>query len=584
MLVGFGLALLPELPAGPTGLLWWVSLFCLGCAALLLWATEAEGRVGMPFDDDQNVTRGGRVAVGWLIVAGVLGLATVLRFGWHLLGFTAIFGAVGFVLYLLANQKDTAADRRSTTQVLALARVLFVAGWVSVGLIIISYAASGRRGNPTSIPALVASPGWLVGLPLAAVVLLICFLRFDQTSWSPHPYYKSRLAGTFSIRRIVERNVGGDRGDVQVLPYDEYSYLDAWAAPVPPVNRPQLLVCATANAEDRSIPPAGTRAVPFVFAHDFVGSPELGWWRTADFQRCLGSKLASDGTLQAAMAISGAAVASGLGVKGRIPSVGTALALLNARLGVWLPNPNARHADTDWPDAGRKGSRNRRRRPSWLWREVAGFLPGTKRFIYVSDGGHLDNLGLLELLRRRTRVILIADASADQVLTTRALDGVCELAAEHFGTAIKRETSNPLRTPATEGLPERGAALRGVSEGCVEVMTIDYPALSATEPALQGLLVVAKARFSRSLLTSPLGTELDRARVYEKIAQSPQPRWWPWSMRTLPTTLTANQWLTNDQFTGYVALGRAVGDQAVERLTSMSGKERAQLSEQEAVP
>jgi hypothetical protein len=196
------------------------------------------------------------------------------------------------------------------------------------------------------------------------------------------------------------------------MPYDEYTYLDEWAAPLGDDQRPQLLVCATANAEDRALPPKNTRAIPFVFAHDLVGSPELGWWRTADFRRCLGRQLAGDGTLQAATAISGAAVASGLGVKGRIPSVGTALACSTRGWASGCRTRTRRPRPRTGRRAGAKAIATGVRRPGWLWREVARLPAEHQRFIYVSDGGHLDNLGLLELLRRRSQVILIVDASA----------------------------------------------------------------------------------------------------------------------------------------------------------------------------
>ncbi|MEN3266559.1 MAG: hypothetical protein V7646_3453, partial [Pseudonocardia sp.] len=35
------------------------------------------------------------------------------------------------------------------------------------------------------------------------------------------------------------------------------------------------------------------------------------------------------------------------------------------------------------------------------------------------------------------------------------------------------------------------------------------------------------------------------------IAASRAPRWWPWILRSLPTTLTANQSLTDQQFMSY---------------------------------
>ena len=35
------------------------------------------------------------------------------------------------------------------------------------------------------------------------------------------------------------------------------------------------------------------------------------------------------------------------------------------------------------------------------------------RYVYLSDGGHFDNSGVYELIRRRCRYIVVCDAGAD---------------------------------------------------------------------------------------------------------------------------------------------------------------------------
>jgi hypothetical protein len=307
-----------------------------------------------------------------------------------------------------------------------------------------------------------------------------------------------------------------------------------------------LLVCATANTVDVSLPPIGVRAVPFVFSAESVGSPELGWWTTADFRRCLGRRLAADGTLQAATAISGAAVASALGHQGRIPSTGTALALLNARLGVWLPNPRS---DSSWPSSGPAAGWLRIRRPTWLLREILGFMPSGRRFIYVSDGGHLDNLGLLELLRRRCRLIVLVDASGDKVRTTGALNGALSLAAAHLDVTATREDLSPLaksegRWPDLEHVD--------VVADCVEKFTVTYP-----DQAEPGTVVLVKAAFAKSLIDDP-----DAAHAADLVNRGRWPRLWWWSTRNVPKVSTVNQWLTDDQYDALVSLGRAAGRRA----------------------
>src|SRR6185436_15471245 len=76
------------------------------------------------------------------------------------------------------------------------------------------------------------------------------------------------------------------------------------------------------------------------------------------------------------------------------------------RLGWWLPNPAAAGAGV-WqakePKAG----------PLMLVKEGLGMTTDREPFVNLSDGGHFDNLGLYEMVRRRCKMILLVDASAD---------------------------------------------------------------------------------------------------------------------------------------------------------------------------
>src|SRR5437870_12044505 len=102
------------------------------------------------------------------------------------------------------------------------------------------------------------------------------------------------------------------RGVAGHLPYRMGTTLSEWAAKVP--HSPELLVCAAAydSAERRLGEP---RAWQFVFSATHVGGHDVGWTRTVDFEAVLGRANQADGTLQAAMAISGAAVSPAIGTK-----------------------------------------------------------------------------------------------------------------------------------------------------------------------------------------------------------------------------------------------------------------------------
>lgn len=530
--VGAALALVPSLTPADRGTAT-VDLVVLACAvsglvvAAVLWQlTSAETAL------DERIKKAAsplRRPAAALVLAGCLLVVVGVPFGsWWLL-FPLGLAALGFVVRL-------AAVRLENAPLQTVSAALFDSGWVTAALVVVGAFADGAPGNPTTFGAWLADPGWQAALVGSAIALVLAFWGLEQTWWSPHPMYKARIASTFALQR------GPGPAEATPLDPETWTYLDVWGRPS---TGPQLLVCATANVEDVSIKPKGTRAVPFVFAHDYVGSPELGWWTTPDFRRCLGRRLAGDGTLQAATAISGAAVASGLGVAGRIPTAGTAMALANLRLGVWLPNPRAE--GVAWPTAGRRADRVRMRRPVWLWREVSGFLPSTRRFVYVSDGGHLDNLGLMELLRRRCAVILLVDAGNDRHGTTSALDGVLRIAGEHLGVTCERD---PSASPVN-----RAGATPNAAVDCVEVFAVNHPDGTRTT------VVHAKARFADSFRDDPAASAL-----VAEVGRAGR-AWWPWSLGSLPRTGTANQWLTDAQFEGYVRLGRAVGA----RITEIDG-------------
>ncbi|HEY5858613.1 MAG TPA: hypothetical protein VIW24_32475 [Aldersonia sp.] len=249
-----------------------------------------------------------------------------------------------------------------------------------------------------------------------------------------------------------------------------------------------------------------------------------------------------------------------MGPRTRVPALGRLAVLLNLRLGVWLPNPRAQ---ASWPDESRpKGRWIRRRRGIWLIREVLGVFPSARRFVYVSDGGHLDNLGLLELLRRRCRSILVIDASGDPIRTTATFDGVLELATSHLGIEVVDD--DELKALRDQGdfadLPRNR-----VTEKCVAVIKFRYPeSLGATER--DGTIVLAKATFAQEL-----GNDCDAQCAASRARTDWRPRQWPGSARTVPRTSTFNQLLSDNVFEAYVELGRAVGKCAVARMDPTGG-------------
>lgn len=73
-----------------------------------------------------------------------------------------------------------------------------------------------------------------------------------------------------------------------------------------------------------------------------------------------------------------------------------------------------------------------------------------RRFVYISDGGHWGNLGLVELLRRGCTEILCLDASGDQVDTFHTIGSAIALARDELRIEIDLDLT-PLRPTTRRG-------------------------------------------------------------------------------------------------------------------------------------
>lgn len=139
----------------------------------------------------------------------------------------------------------------------------------------------------------------------------------------------------------------------------------------------------------------------YVPTRDYAGDET----RDGDHERDGGTGL----SLGTAMTISGAAVSPNMGYHSS-PATAFLMTLFNVRLGAWLPNPAV---------ASRR-ELIRARPPNAvisLAREVFGLTNDRGRDVYLSDGGHFENLGLYEMVRRRCHYILVVDAGMDGGLT-----------------------------------------------------------------------------------------------------------------------------------------------------------------------
>jgi hypothetical protein len=184
----------------------------------------------------------------------------------------------------------------------------------------------------------------------------------------------------------------------------------------------------------------------FAFSPLYSGSSATGWARSD----LVGGRWMS---LATAMATSGAAANPDAAVAGagftRNRLVAFLMWVFNVRLGYWLRNPR------DIPDNGRE-------RVTWppnfwipgLWQGLLGRgLDENASHVQLSDGGHFDNTGLYELIRRRVSVIVLSQASADPNYQMDDLANAIERVRADFGVHIRFDIPGYGPTPIRPVLP-----------------------------------------------------------------------------------------------------------------------------------
>jgi hypothetical protein len=397
--------------------------------------------------------------------------------------------------------------------------------------------------------------GWVVGsadrwpqwLPIVVWVAFgVALLFLDQTWLSLHPFYRRRLASAFAVRRATNA-----AGQVVAAPYSfdqEPTALSKYAARPATKDFPQVIFAAAANLSGCDRTPPGRRAVSFTFSHDWIGGPDVGWIPTTAAEEAAKGQLGRDLTVQAAMAISGAAFASAMGRQAR--AYQTFFALSNARLGAWLPNPAFLHLQAQAGQDWRVPQLPRLRRLQYLLREITGSFPVDDRLLFCSDGGHYENLGLVELLRHRCRLVYCIDASGDSPPFATTLAEAITLAREELGVEIDLTDPRALvpgSATALDPADPLSALNARLCKAGVIVGRITYPAdvsYPNGKKCRYGALVLAKAS-----LPSELPYELLSYAVSNPV---------------FPRDSTSDQWFDHGQFDAYRALGSYIGQSAAE--------------------
>jgi hypothetical protein len=204
-------------------------------------------------------------------------------------------------------------------------------------------------------------------------------------------------------------------------------------ASVGPVE--EWVVCTAVNIRGSGEAAPGRAAGSFTFSSEWVGGPEVGWMETKEYLKAI--NFSRDVSVPSTVTISGAAFSPAMGKMSK-PWQGRLFALLNLRLGVWVPNPMAVRQ-------GRKYHWLRGPNAAWYLRELVGWFDRTAPFVYLTDGGHWENLGLVELFRRGCTDIWMVSAAGDGTSSFETLGQALALAREEVGIEILELDLEPLR-------------------------------------------------------------------------------------------------------------------------------------------
>ncbi|HEX2826292.1 MAG TPA: patatin-like phospholipase family protein [Burkholderiales bacterium] len=475
----------------------------LAVVAAIIALGYAAARAGPGWEERERRGRRAAVAAAGCLVLALLLLQPVLIVELDGLGWGSALTGGGLASVLAAAARLRLPRLRGPVRLALLLALVLVLLWlVYLALAAFLYHLSAEQGivTLTGNVATVFVGLWLVGRFL-----------LPANCGSLHAFYRDRLSKAYFVVPPGTR----DASRLQHRQDCQLSTLRTGAAPYLLVNACLNVSDAPAADDDLAgeyVRP-GRKGTFFLFSTLGVGSDGLGYVRAEAFENENG--LAS--SLATAMAISGAAFGANMGYNTRAAAVAL-LTLLNVRTGAWMKFPWQKH-----PNAltGMPFMQKLLGDYAYLTlaREAWSRFDNRNRHgdVLLSDGGHVDNLGIYPLLKRRCTLIIASDAEADPAYTFEGLSASVRLAKIDLGYTVDLDYEH----------------LAGVRDGKrhFAVGTIDYGG------GLNGTLIYLKSSM----------TDEARRNVFLLHYQKANP--------AFPHEPTSDQFFTESQFEAYRALG-----------------------------
>ena len=482
-------------------------------------------------------------AVAWTLMAALsIALGYCIQEFYPELGkyFASVGGLTGLATALIGKSSKTSAsdadEETITSQILNYALAIAGPVFVAILIVLLSIAldqlllgtsfvkALDTKSIPVqSIPHILL---WLaIGGIVAGAIGTIASKNVNINRFSLHAVYRNRLVrcylGASRQKRNPDHFTGFDEGD---NPCAQTLWPPKPAAAGPNTFGLFHVVNIALNVvEAKRLAWQERKAESFTVSPLHCGSADKGFRLSSEYGGGKGGL-----TLGTAMAISGAAVSPNMGYHSS-PSITLLLALFNVRLGWWLGNP------------GEQGEQSYRTEgPSFaitpLIEEAFGLTTDDRPYVYLSDGGHFENLGLYEMVRRRCRFILVVDAGCDP-----------DFAFEDLGNAVRKiyiDLGIRVRLDKLQSIKNRPSDLTEEERRKIPYYTIGSIGYTDADGAAEG------CEDGIILYIKPAYHGIEGAGIVSYAT----------AHKTFPHETTTDQWFTESQFESYRSLGLEIAN------------------------
>ena len=483
----------------------------------------------------------GRI-LGWTVILFVLGsLPTADELIKEQGGFGAALSGLGAGVWGFFKTKSAGKVQAPLGLIASVGSFLFIYGAVLLSFQIADNTLVGT--TEVQFPILGTHS-------LAGVAFFISFWAFmlgvmvNLNYISIHRYYRDRLMESFlPDPDKAEANSTGAAIRADKAKLHNLQTKTSANSPYHIINTNLVLV----DSEKRTYKMRG--GDNFILSPLYCGSNATGWRRTEDY---MSGKM----NLPTAMAISGAAANPNTGVGGkgvtRNRALSLLLSLLNIRLGYWIPNPGASRPPLLPPNHFFPG----------IYEILDKGFSEDNSFLQISDGGHFENNGFYELVRRKCKLIIICDAGCDKEFSFSDFITSWKRVESDFGARIEFANGE------TQTLTNKIGNFRDMVPQDLE--TRGYPRKDdqfAERSHIEGNITYADGSEGTLIFikTTIIKGMDERVLGYKALNQD------------FPDETTADQFFSEEQFEAYRRLGFQIGGKMIEDTELSQRIEKMQL-------